>query len=88
MKSNNQVRLSLEVLEDRMVPSSMGTLPGFTGSSPPSLTSPPSMYASLPGFTQQSPPSGQPSLPANVIAMADQIFLEWAAMLQQSKATF
>ena len=91
-KLGNPVGLGLEILEDRLSPGGLGSLPplptgtlGFMMPAPSGLTPPPTLTSASQLFSGQwlngSPPSGQlPSLPANVIAMADQIFAQMAAM--------
>jgi hypothetical protein len=92
-KLGNPVGLGLEILEDRLSPSGLGLSPGlgslpplptgtlgFTMSAPTGLTPPPALTSASQLFSGP-PPSGQlPSLPANVIAMAEQIFAQMAAM--------
>jgi hypothetical protein len=88
MQGINHVHLNLEALEDRMVPSSMAKLPalpngtpGLMMPAPGNLPPPPPMTSANQLFSGQwlGPlPSGQP--PANLTAMADQIFAEMAVL--------
>jgi hypothetical protein len=91
-KIGNSVRLNLEILEDRLTPSSLGSLPLLPTGTPGVLMPAPSGLAPPPALTSTSqllpgpwlngpPPSGQlPALTADMIAMADQIFAQMAAM--------
>jgi hypothetical protein len=82
--------LGLEILEDRVVPSGLPPLGGTLGfiPAPSGLKPPPPLTAAnqLPGpWLSGPPPSGQlPALSANMIAMADQIFAEMAALYGSS----